>query len=246
MAPLHSRYSAAQRARWLRPDAHRWVRPDAAKFLKPGTDPADVYPALARQRDRARAADDHAFADALNRERAVLDALRGELADVDVELKREALRTKADRAFGAAHDGADGNPGFDDPGDSYDNHDLAYDAPGDRVDAFDRAPSREDQRNGDGTEHRERPYDTRIASNENKPTLGQNGRAAIIAEIGRRLIRVFRSENYLFDLFNQDRGTVSQTEFDGRNIFGSNSISPTYTSQDRADADQMHNPARGT
>jgi hypothetical protein len=93
MAPLHSRYSAAQQPRWLRPDAHRWVRPDAAKFLKPGTDPADVYPAL------ARAAQDRALADALDCERAVLGALRGELADVDVELKREALRTKADRAF---------------------------------------------------------------------------------------------------------------------------------------------------
>ncbi len=40
---------AHQRARWMRPDAHRWIRPDVARFLKPGTDPASVYPALARK-----------------------------------------------------------------------------------------------------------------------------------------------------------------------------------------------------
>lgn len=29
-------YEAAQRRRWMRPDADRWLRPDAARFLKPG------------------------------------------------------------------------------------------------------------------------------------------------------------------------------------------------------------------
>jgi hypothetical protein len=42
-------FEAAQRVRWMRPDAARWIRPDAARFLKPGTDPRDVYPALARK-----------------------------------------------------------------------------------------------------------------------------------------------------------------------------------------------------
>jgi hypothetical protein len=42
-------FEAAQGARWLRPDAYRWIRPDAAGFLKPGTDPREVYPALARK-----------------------------------------------------------------------------------------------------------------------------------------------------------------------------------------------------
>lgn len=42
-------FEAAQRARWLRPDAHRWIRPDAARFLVPGTDPLKVFPALQRK-----------------------------------------------------------------------------------------------------------------------------------------------------------------------------------------------------
>jgi hypothetical protein len=44
-----SAFEAAQRARWMRPDAYRWIRPDAARFLVPGTDPRDVFPALQRK-----------------------------------------------------------------------------------------------------------------------------------------------------------------------------------------------------
>jgi hypothetical protein len=40
---------AAQRARWMRPDAYRWIRPDTARFLTPGTHPYGVYPALQRK-----------------------------------------------------------------------------------------------------------------------------------------------------------------------------------------------------
>ena len=40
----------------MRHDAHLWMQPNPARFLLPGTDPADVYPALARQRDQANAA----------------------------------------------------------------------------------------------------------------------------------------------------------------------------------------------
>jgi hypothetical protein len=49
MASHESVFEAAQRARWMRPDAHRWIRPDAARFLVPGTDPREVYPALQRK-----------------------------------------------------------------------------------------------------------------------------------------------------------------------------------------------------
>lgn len=42
-------FEAAQLARWMRPDADRWIRPDAALFLKPGSDPRDVFTALARK-----------------------------------------------------------------------------------------------------------------------------------------------------------------------------------------------------
>jgi hypothetical protein len=46
-----SAYDAHQRERWLRHDAHLWIRNDAARWLKPGTDSADVFPALKRQRE---------------------------------------------------------------------------------------------------------------------------------------------------------------------------------------------------
>jgi hypothetical protein len=49
MASHESVFEAAQRARWMRPDAHRWIRPDAARFLKPGMKLADVFPTLARK-----------------------------------------------------------------------------------------------------------------------------------------------------------------------------------------------------
>ena len=50
----------------------------------------------------------------------------------------------------------------------------------------------------------------------------------------RDLIDAYRSENGLWDLFGQRRGTVTVTTFNGRHIFGSNSDSPTYTRADRA------------
>jgi hypothetical protein len=40
-------YHAHQRARFMRPDAARYIRPDVVRFLRPGTDPAEVFPALA-------------------------------------------------------------------------------------------------------------------------------------------------------------------------------------------------------
>jgi hypothetical protein len=69
-----------QRERWTRPDAHLWIRPDAARFYKPGTDLAEIFPALARERD----AEDAAIAAELAR----LLALRDELMEIKAELAR--------------------------------------------------------------------------------------------------------------------------------------------------------------
>jgi hypothetical protein len=41
------RWMRPDAARFIRPDGYRWIRPDVARFLKPGTNPADVFPALA-------------------------------------------------------------------------------------------------------------------------------------------------------------------------------------------------------
>jgi hypothetical protein len=73
--------------RWMRHDAHRWIRHDAARFLPPGMDPADVYPALARQ----RAAEDAAFAAEIAKGYRVLAALREEVAQVKAEMLRRRL-----------------------------------------------------------------------------------------------------------------------------------------------------------
>jgi hypothetical protein len=53
------------------------------------------------------------------------------------------------------------------------------------------------------------------------------------------LIDAYRSENGLWDLFGQRRGTVTVTTFKGKHIFGSNSRSPTYTRADRTLAEGM-------
>jgi hypothetical protein len=83
-----SAYDAHQRERWLRHDAHLWIRNDAARWLKPGTDPADVYPTLARQRE---AAEDTAFAAKIAASRRVLAALRAEVDELKAALARRRL-----------------------------------------------------------------------------------------------------------------------------------------------------------
>jgi hypothetical protein len=81
---------APQRQRWLRHDAHLWIRPDAARWVKPGTDPADIYPTLARKPDAAKAA---AFEAEIAAEVAagyrLLAVLREEVAELRAELKRQ-------------------------------------------------------------------------------------------------------------------------------------------------------------
>src|SRR6267142_749652 len=77
-----------QRQRWMRHDAHLWIRPDAARWLKPGTDPADIYPTLARKPDAAQAAAFEAEVEAGYR---LLAVLRAEVASLRAELKQRRL-----------------------------------------------------------------------------------------------------------------------------------------------------------
>jgi hypothetical protein len=81
-----------QRQRWLRHDAHLWIRPDAARWVKPGTDPADIYPTLARKVDAANAA---AFEAEIEAGYRLLAVLREEVASLRAELaRRRALESK--------------------------------------------------------------------------------------------------------------------------------------------------------
>jgi hypothetical protein len=77
-----------QRQRWLRHDAHLWIRHDAARWLKPGTDPAEIYPTLARQRE---AAEDAAFAAKIAASRRFLAELRAEVDELKAALARRRL-----------------------------------------------------------------------------------------------------------------------------------------------------------
>src|SRR5882757_4727915 len=87
-----SAYDLHQRQRWTRHDAHLWIRHDAARWLKPGTDPAEVYPTLARKADAAKAA---AFDAELAAEVAagyrLLAVLRKEVDELRAELARRRL-----------------------------------------------------------------------------------------------------------------------------------------------------------
>jgi hypothetical protein len=87
MPQRHEPWSRHERDRWLRHDAHRFIRHDVKRFLKPGTDPADVYPALARQRER----DDAAFAAEIARGYRLLATLREEVASIKADLLRRRL-----------------------------------------------------------------------------------------------------------------------------------------------------------
>jgi hypothetical protein len=82
-------WSRHERDRWLRHDAHLWIRHDIKRFLKPGTDPADVFPALARQRE----AEEAAFAAEIAKAHRVLAALRAEVASIRADMVRRRLAT---------------------------------------------------------------------------------------------------------------------------------------------------------
>src|SRR4051812_46078019 len=81
--------------RWIRHDWRMWIRPDIARWMKPGVDPADVIPALARERaqqeaarQRARAAEDAALAAEIEHERRALAALNEEVKELNADMAR--------------------------------------------------------------------------------------------------------------------------------------------------------------
>ncbi|HEV7600728.1 MAG TPA: hypothetical protein VGO49_10795, partial [Bradyrhizobium sp.] len=87
MSRQSERINAHERDRWMRHDAHLWIRHDVKRFLKPGTDPADVYPALARQRDR----EDAAFAAEIAKGYRLIATLRAEVASIKADMVRRRL-----------------------------------------------------------------------------------------------------------------------------------------------------------
>jgi hypothetical protein len=79
---------------------------------------------------------------------------------------------------------------------------------------------------------------SRLAAAE-KPRLGRRTAIPLVLEAAKRLIKAYRSEHGLWDLFDVKEGTVAFTELDGTKVFGANSTSPAYTSADEAAAIKM-------
>src|SRR5437660_6237129 len=81
--------------RWIRHDWRMWIRHDIARWMKPGVEPADVIPALARERaqkqaakERARAAEDAALAAEIDDWRRAQAALNQEVKELNAEMAR--------------------------------------------------------------------------------------------------------------------------------------------------------------
>jgi hypothetical protein len=78
----------------------------------------------------------------------------------------------------------------------------------------------------------------RLAASEKSP-FGPNIFSIIFGEAARKAIERYRKSNSLYDLFDEMLGTVTWTKLDDKDIFGSNSDSPTYTRVDRIAAETM-------
>jgi hypothetical protein len=85
---------------------------------------------------------------------------------------------------------------------------------------------------GDGTA-------TRLAAAD-KPRPGGRGFIAIAVQLALRAIAAYRSKERLWDLFgNKERSAIAVTTIDGEDVFGANSRSRAYTSDDFAAARKL-------
>src|SRR3954451_14410168 len=73
--------------RWIRPDWRLWIQHDIARWMKPGVDPADVIPALARERAQQQAARERALAAEDAELVAEIDDWRRAQAAIEEEVK---------------------------------------------------------------------------------------------------------------------------------------------------------------
>jgi hypothetical protein len=248
MPPPDSPWLRHHRQRWRRHDAHLWIRHDAACFYPPGTDLADIYPTLPRKPDAAKAA---AFEAEIEAGYRLLAVLREEVASLTAELKRRreleekyspsqprvpagnprggqwSNRNGGGASFGNIGNaeggaGADGTDGAEDVGSTDGLQDAAI--------SGESSPRSE----GDGT----RGYDDRLAASD-KPSPGRTATLGIMARAAEGIIKLYRSENLLNDLFGNRTGAVALTTIDDKDIFGSNSRSLTYTDADFTAAAEM-------
>jgi hypothetical protein len=72
-----------------------------------------------------------------------------------------------------------------------------------------------------------------------RPPVGPAAALVLALELALNVIKAYRSENGLWDLFGRRLGTVASTTLDGKTIFGSNSKSPTYSDVDFREAETL-------
>src|SRR3954452_20391321 len=102
---MPKKYTPRIQERWIRHDWRMWIRPDIARWMKPGVDPADVIPALARERaqkqaaeERARAAEDAELAAEIEHERRAVAALNEEVKELNADMARWRRRLAEEEA----------------------------------------------------------------------------------------------------------------------------------------------------
>jgi hypothetical protein len=201
-------------------------------------------------KERARAAEDAAFDAWIDDERRWNAAMREEVDELKAARARQRLeeakyspsqprvpagnprggqwsnRNEGGASFGSLGN-TDGEASAEGTGEDTGSSDNSQDAaaPG---------PESSQQSEGDGT----RGYDDRLAASD-KPSPGRTAMLGIMARAAEKVVQLYRSENLLLDLFGQRDGAVALTTIDDKDIFGSNSSSPTYTDADREAAKDL-------
>jgi hypothetical protein len=213
--PADDSYLRHQQQRWLRHDAHLWIRPDAARWVKPGFDPGEIYPTQKRKPDVAKqAASSPELAAEVAHGYRLNALLREQLAEVKADMARRRRAYQEESKYSPSQPRVPaGNPDGGQWMDGSVGTGLAGGRPGLR--------------------------DTRLSSSEKKPPLGRFAMLEIMAQAAARVVKAYRAGEGLFDLFGHRTGVVAHTRIDDKDIFGSNSSSLTYTSQDERDAQSM-------
>lgn len=207
--PSMSEFDEHQRRRWMRENAHLYVRHDAHRYMAPGS-PIYVGKDVVKYCWPEPDADRQAQED--ERKYAVeLEAARADLLRLKADLVTLRAEIKFQRRL---------------------RDDKAYNPNQPRVPAGNPDGGQWTSEGGSGSNG------VRLAASD-KPRFGPATVAAIALDAAKKIIDAYRNDNLLRGFFGPSRDTVTFTELDGQNIFGSNSTSPTYTSRDRAAANAL-------
>jgi hypothetical protein len=213
--------------RWGRPDFERWLRPDWERYVHPAG-----HDAVRREIELHRKAfepppcaslrlrDEAIERERLREEAIERERLREEQAALESELAWQARCAEHKRRADAAWDRfmavlrqyLSQKAGF--------NPDQPRDELGRWTD--------------NGGETVGQSDNVRLAASEGLP-IGPRAMLRLLSQIGKRAIEAYRSENLLYGLFDNKRGSVSLTTIDGKDIFGTNRGSQLWDRSDEQD-----------